>query len=138
MLLVVSKLIDPIVGRGVGSGSEPPPTQSNFTMTFSKNNANASVANDKKMPPNRRAGSARSAPTSAASAAPMIIAISTDMPKRVASCAVVHAPIAAKVAIHKQISPAIPVITVIDRKIVARIVAWMATSRQFDAAWKKT
>jgi hypothetical protein len=27
--------------------------------------------------------------------------------------------------------------TVIERKIVARIVARIATSRQFDAAWKK-
>ena len=93
-----SKLMKPIVGRGASSGTTPPPTQSNFTITLSKNNANANVASDRKMPPSRSAGSASSAPTAAAITAPTSIARSTDTPNRVASCAVAHAPMPANVA----------------------------------------
>ena len=49
----------------------------------------------------------------------------------------VHAPIPAKVATHSEISPAIPVMTVIERKIVARMTAWIAIVTQFSSAWKK-
>ncbi len=89
------------------------------------------------MPPRRSAGNASNAPTAAAITAPITIASMTAMPNLVASCAVVHAPIAAKVATHSEISPAIPVITVIERKIVARMTAWIASVTQFAAAWKK-
>ena len=56
-------------GAGPRSGSVPPPTQPNCTITCSKKNANASVASDRKMPPSRSAGSASSAPTAAGDAA---------------------------------------------------------------------
>ena len=45
------------------------------------------------------------------------------MSKRCASWAVVNAPTAANVAWHSEICPAIPVITVIDRKISEKITA---------------
>ncbi len=38
------KLIGPSTGRGTSTGSRPPPAQSNFTITFSKKSAKASVA----------------------------------------------------------------------------------------------
>ena len=47
-------------GRGVFNGVMPLPplTHVNFTMTLSKNRANANVASERKIPPSRSAGSA--------------------------------------------------------------------------------
>ena len=67
----------------------------------------------------------------------MTIATSTDIPNRVASCAVAHAPMPANVAWHSEICPAIPVITVIERKMTAKMVARIAMSSHCPLAWKK-
>ena len=61
----------------------------------------------------------------------------TDMPCCVASCAVAHAPIAPNVARHSEICPPIPVTTVIDKKMIARIAARTERSTQNPLAWKK-
>ena len=107
-------------GRGV-VGIVPPLTQSSGTKMLSNIMANASVASARKMPPSRKRGMASRAPTAAAITAPTTIVVSTGMSNRSASCAVANAPMPANDAWHSEIWPAIPVITVIDRKIRAKI-----------------
>ena len=90
---------------------------------LSNMSANASVARARKMPPSRNAGIASSAPTMAAIAAPITMVSSTGMSKRSASWAVPNDPTAANDAWQSEICPAIPVITVIDRKMSEKITA---------------
>ena len=97
---------------------------------LSNMSANASVASARKMPPSRNAGIASNAPTIAAIAAPMTIVRSTGMSKRWASWAVPNEPTAANDAWHSEIWPAIPVITVIDRKMREKITALVMMSSQ--------
>src|SRR5437762_3546606 len=78
-----AKSIGPSTGRATRGGTAEPPIQSTFTSTFSKKSANASVANVRWMPPNRTAGSARSAPTIAAIAAPASTVTSKGTSNRV-------------------------------------------------------
>ena len=63
----------------------PPLTHVNFTMTLSKNSANANVASERKIPPSRSAGSATSAPTAAAMQPASSMPTSTDIPSSCAS-----------------------------------------------------
>ena len=74
------------------------------------------------MPPSRSDGIASSAPTIAANTTPTT-SESSGEPRLSASCAVVKPPTAANVAWHSEIWPAIPVITVIERKITANTTA---------------
>ena len=69
------------------------------------------------MPARRSTGIASSAPTAAATTAPTIIPSSTFEPSAETSWAVVNARCPANVAWHSEIWPAMPVMTVIDRKI---------------------
>src|SRR3954470_24755096 len=132
------KSIGPSTGRGTTRICVPPPTQPSWSTTWSKKNANASVASDKKMPPRRIIGIAITAPTAAAITAPTNIALITGSPACVASCAVAAAPTAANVAWHSEIWPAKPVITVIDKKMIERIVARTARSIHDGFAWKNS
>ena len=68
----------------------------------------------------------------------MTIAPITGSPAWVESCAVAAAPTAANVAWHSEICPAKPVITVIDRKMIERIVARTARSIHELFAWKNS
>ena len=108
------------------SDVSPPPTHENFTMTASKKKAKASVAMATQMPPSRRIGqrqqraddrgdqradrARRRAPTCRSGRR-------AGTPR--------SAPMAANVPWHSEIWPARPVITVIDRKMVARTTAWV-------------
>ena len=83
------------------------------------------------MPPSRSAGIASSAPTAAAIAMPTAMPTNTETPQRVASCPHANAPIAANEPCASEISPAIPVNTVIDRKMIAKITAWVASESQY-------
>ena len=109
----------PSTGRGtcvpVSSAVDPPPTQENFTITASKKNANAKVAMASHTPPNRSTGIDRRAPTAAAMSAPRSAASRTDMSHRSAIWNTVNPPIAAKAPWHREICPANPVMTVIER-----------------------
>ena len=115
----LAKSIGPISGRGtwvpVSRAVLPPPTQENFTITASKKKANARVAMASHTPPNRRTGSDSSAPTTAASAAPISAAARTDMLNRSAIWKTVKPPMAANVPWHSDIWPPMPVMTVTDR-----------------------
>src|SRR5680860_365147 len=115
-------------GRGTRRGRMPPPTQSKGTNTLSNISANASVASERNTPPRRKAGIASSAPTAAASAAPTSRVGSTPRPQVSTICAVANAPMPAKVAWESETCPPIPVMTVIDRKIVAKMAAWVKIS----------
>ncbi len=131
----------PRVGRGTRvpcrSDASPPPTHANFTITASKKYAKARVAMESQIPPNRSTGSDRTAPTAAATAAPMSIASRTDIPKWLTSWNTVKPPIAAKVPWHSEISPARPVMIVIERKIVDMMTAWVTRNVQ-DASPRKS
>src|SRR5262245_21034693 len=90
------------------------------------------------MPGSRITGNARTAPTAAATAAPISIARRTAMPVRLTSCAVVNAPIAANVAWQSEMVPPTPVIITIDSSTTARQVpptkiashSWSNTNQQ--------
>ncbi len=128
----------PIVGRGTRVpwriDVSPPPTNGSRIITESKKYANASVAIATHTPPRRMIGSESSAPIAAASAAPITAARITDIPARSVSWNAANPPIAANVPWHSEIWPAIPVITVIDRKIVPRITAWVTMKSHESSA----
>ena len=63
---------------------------------------------------------------------------STDMPSSCASCAVASEPMPANVAWHSEISPAMPVMTVIDRKMIAKMTAYCVRNTHTTLAWKKS
>ena len=84
-------------------------------MTASKKKANARVAMATHTPPSCSTGSDSTAPTPAASTAPMSPAVSMGSPARSVSWKAVNAPMAANVPWHSEIWPASPVITVIER-----------------------
>ena len=90
------------------------------------------------MPPRRTAGRASSAPTTAANAAPATSVTNTGTSKRSTSWAVVNAPMAANAAWASETCPAMPVMTVMERKTTARITAWVTRRSQKALAWLST
>ena len=86
------------------------------------------------MPPSRKAGIASSAPTAAAIAMPTATPTNTEMPERVASCPHANAPIAANEPCASEISPAMPVNTVIERKMIEKITACVASEQPVRVA----
>ena len=119
----------PITGRGTRvpwkNDVSPPPTNGSRTTTASKKEAKARVAMATHTPPSRRTGSDSRAPIPAAIRAPIRAPPRTGRSKRSTSWKTVNPPIAAKVPWQSEIWPAKPVITVIDRRMVARITAWV-------------
>ena len=97
----------------------------NGMRTSTVKNAAASVAIATHTRPSRTSGRASRPASTAAAAAPSTAPSSTGTSKRSASWNTVNPPVAANAPWHSEICPPNPVSTVIDRKIVAMITAWV-------------
>ena len=60
------------------------------------------------------------------------------MPALVESCADGEAADARERRLHNEISPAMPVITTIEQKMIAKIATWIACPTTLALPWKKT
>src|SRR5581483_3905169 len=132
----------PSTGRGsrvpVSNELPPPQTKGSCTITASKKNANASVAIAVHTPASRRIGNDTSAATAAAISAPMIAPRSTDVSYRSTSWKTVNAPMAANAPWQREICPAMPVITVIDKKMIPSATACVTRNSHDASAWVNT
>ena len=116
--LVVARLIDPIAAPGTVRPPGGPPAHEYGNTTLSASSASARVKSASGRPRSRSAGSAPSAPTTSAPAAPMTAPRRIGTPWWTASWAAMNAPTPAKVAWHSDSSPPIPVMSVIERKMI--------------------
>lgn len=104
----------PTTGLGTAHPASPPRSHRIWNSTWSARNASARVASASDRPPSRRAGSATSAPSAAATQVPTASAATNGQPRLISSPAT-RAEAVTKVACARETIAPSPVTTVKDR-----------------------
>src|ERR1700681_2294739 len=112
------KSMGPSTGRATVTPFRPPPDHEYWNRSWSANKANDRVTSASSNPEMRTATMATTLPTAAAMSPPTTAPRSTGSPKWAPNWPAAKAPTPAKVAWHNEIWPLMPVMRVMDRKMI--------------------